>query len=150
MHEPDYRQCISCTCDAVMQRAYPSASSTTNGKVKTSSIGSATKEHVNTAQNQLEIMRKNCKDLENQVKEAYTVVEQTNVHVKQLEKIVESLTSVDTKEILRGVSERFKDVGTALSNMSSDELKQYHDTFVLPYYALKEKSVANVENEIQS
>ena len=27
----------------------------------------------------------------------------------------------------------------ALSNMNGDELKSNHDTFVLPYYALKEK-----------
>ena len=32
-----------------MQRAYLSASSTTNGKVKTSSIGNVTKEHVRSA-----------------------------------------------------------------------------------------------------
>ena len=78
------------------------------------------------------------------------MVEETNMQVKKLEKIIESLTSVDTKEILRGVSERFTDVGIALSNMNGDELKSYHDTFVLPYYALKEKSKTNVEGEISS
>ena len=113
-------------------------------------VSNVSKQHVNAAQNQLEIMRKNCKNLESQVKEAYTVVEETNMQVKKLEKIIESLTSVDTKEILRGVSERFTDVGIALSNMNGDELKSYHDTFVLPYYALKEKSKTNVEGEISS
>ena len=113
-------------------------------------VGNVSKQHVNAAQNQLEVMRKNCENLENKVKEAYTVVEETNVHVKKLEKIVETLTSADTKEILRGVSERFTDVGIALSNMNGDELKRCHDTFVLPYYALKEKSKTNVEGEISS
>ena len=143
-------QSVQPQAHAMVPQTYSSSSYNTNGKVNTSMVGNVSKQHVNAAQNQLEVMRKNCENLENKVKEAYTVVEETNVHVKKLEKIVETLTSADTKEILRGVSERFTDVGIALSNMNGDELKRYHDTFVLPYYALKEKSKTNVEGEISS